>query len=120
MKVPFTFVPSLRFLLGFILAFAGLTPESRADVDPQLGAQQVDQLMGPIALYPDALVAIILPASTFPDDIVQAQQYLSSGGSPDQIDYQNWNESVKALARYPTLVQWLDENMAWTQQLGTA
>jgi hypothetical protein len=120
MKFTVASVPRLQFLLGFVLAFAGITLNARADVDPQLGAQQVDQLLGPIALYPDALVAIILPASTFPGDLAQAQSYLSSGGNPDQIDYQPWDESVKALARYPVLIQWLNENMTWTQQLGSA
>ena len=119
MKFPFTFAPGLRFLLGLGLAFAATLPATRADEDAPLNPQQVDQLLGPIALYPDALVAIILPASTEPADIVLAQRYLGSGGDPDQIDNQPWNESVKALARYPQLIQWLDENLTWTRQLGS-
>jgi uncharacterized protein DUF3300 len=118
MKIPFTLAPSLRFLLGLGLAFAGTLSTARADDDAPLNPEQVDQLLGPIALYPDALVALILPASTSPADIVLAQRYLSSGGDPDQIDNQPWNESVKALARYPQLIQWMDENLNWTQQLG--
>ena len=119
MKFPFTFTPGLRFLLGLGMAFTALLTTARAQEDTQLNPQQVDQLLGPIALYPDALVAIILPASTEPADIVLAQRYLSSGGDPDQIDNQSWNESVKALARYPMLIQWLDENLPWTRQLGS-
>ncbi len=120
MKTPFVSAPSVRFLLGLAVAFAGALRPAHAEETVLLTPQQVDELMGPIALYPDALVALILPASTIPADIVLAQRYLSSGGDPEQIDYQPWNESVKGLARYPMLIQWLDENLTWTRQLGSA
>ncbi len=83
-----------------------------------LKGEELDQLLGPIALYPDALVAIILPASTYPSDIVLAARYLDDGGDPEKIDEQPWDDSVRALARYPEVVQWMDENLAWTRQLG--
>ncbi len=121
MKSPFASTPSLRVLLALVLACAGARcGNARAQVTPPLNPDQIDQLMGPIALYPDALVALILPASTVPTDIVLAQRYLSGGGDPEQIDNQPWNDSVKGLARYPMLIQWLDENLTWTQQLGGA
>ena len=111
-------VPVLSFLLGLALLFASAGRAEEIDVNAPLNPQQVDQLLGPIALYPDALVAIILPASTNPADLVLAQRYLSAGGDPDKIDDQPWSESVRALARYPMLVKWLDENLTWTRQLG--
>lgn len=115
-------LPHLRSALGLLLGLtlAGVTSlraQSDAPAGP-LNPAQVDLLLGPIALYPDALVAVILPASTMPADIVLAQRYLSTGGNPDQIDDQSWDASVKALARYPMLVKWLDDNLTWTQQLG--
>ena len=111
-------VPVLSLLLGLTLLVASNARAEEIDVNAPLNPQQVDQLLGPIALYPDALVAIILPAAASPADIVLAQRYLSTGGDPDTIDDQPWNESVRALARYPMLIKWMDENLTWTQQLG--
>lgn len=82
--------------------------------------QPLDQLVAPIALYPDVLVALILPASTVSSDVVLAARYLGTGGDPQQVDAQPWDDSVKGLAHYPEVVKWMDENLAWTQQLGAA
>src|ERR1019366_6145048 len=81
---------------------------------------QLDQLLGPIALYPDPLIAQILPASTFPTEIVMAGRYVSGGGDPNQIDQQPWDPSVQGLARYPNVLQWMDQNLDWTTELGQA
>lgn len=83
-------------------------------------AEQLDQLLGPIALYPDALIALILPASTDPSDVVLAARYLQYGGEVNGVDAQPWEESVRALAHYPEVVKWMDQNLAWTRQLGDA
>ncbi len=85
-----------------------------------LTADQLDQLVGPIALYPDALVALILPAATAPADVVLAARYLKDGGDPTAAASKSWDESVKSLAHYPAIVKWMDENLAWTKQLGEA
>ncbi|MEO6873709.1 MAG: DUF3300 domain-containing protein [Opitutaceae bacterium] len=121
----FSLVPrsGLALLLGIALVSTSslrsqTTPT--AVIEGQLTPEQVDQLLGPIALYPDALVALILPAATTPGDIVLAERYLANGGDPDQIDNQQWSDSVKGLARYPVLMKWLDDNLAWAQQLGSA
>ena len=58
----------------------------------------LDQLLGPIALYSDPLIAQILPASTVPTQIVLADRYVNGGGDPNQIDQQPWDPSVQALA----------------------
>ena len=85
-----------------------------------LGDDQLDQLLGPIALYPDPLIAQILPAATFPTQIVLADRYVSGGGDPDQLDQQPWDASVQALARYPDVLKWMDDNLNWTTELGQA
>jgi hypothetical protein len=85
-----------------------------------LAPAQLDQLLGPIALYPDPLIAVLLPAATFPDEIVLADRYVSSGGDPNALDQQPWDPSVQALARYPTVLQWMDQNLDWTTELGQA
>jgi hypothetical protein len=76
--------------------------------------------MGPVALYPDPLISILLPASTFPADIQSAGAYLSQGGDPSQVDGQPWEPSVRALAHYPQVLAWMTQNMAWTQAVGAA
>ena len=84
----------------------------------QLSPAQLDELLGPIALYPDALIAIMLPASTSPSEIVLAARYLQAGRNTLQMDQQPWEDSVRALAHYPDTIRWMDENLAWTKQLG--
>ena len=81
---------------------------------------ELDQMLGPIALYPDPLIAQILPAATLPTDIVLADRYVNGGGDPNLIDEQPWDPSVKALARYPTVLRWMDDNLGWTTAVGQA
>jgi len=81
---------------------------------------ELDQMLGPIALYPDPLIAQILPAATLPAELVQADRYVNGGGDPNLIDQQPWDASIKALARYPTVLKWMDDNLAWTTALGQA
>jgi hypothetical protein len=90
-------------------------------------SQQLDQLVAPIALYPDALVAQILAASTYPAQVVAADHWLQSMGpvSPDQVaaaaDAQaTWDPSVKALTAFPQVLSMLDRDLQWTTDLGNA
>ncbi|HZM06566.1 MAG TPA: DUF3300 domain-containing protein [Candidatus Saccharimonadales bacterium] len=87
---------------------------------PLRSSDELNQLIGPIALYPDPLIAEILPAATFPTQIVEADRYVSDGGDPNQIEQQPWDPSVQALAHYPTVLKWMDDNLAWTTELGQA
>jgi Protein of unknown function (DUF3300) len=86
----------------------------------QYAPEQIDQLLAPIALYPDPLIALILPASTDFRDIALASQYLAANGDPSAIDSQPWDPSVKGLAHYPDVVKWMDGNPDWTHALGAA
>lgn len=83
-------------------------------------AEQLEQLVGPIALYPDALVALILPASTNLGDLVLAARYVQGGGDLGQVEHRAWDASVKSLVHYPEVLKWLDANLDWTKQLGEA
>jgi hypothetical protein len=85
-----------------------------------LPAAQLDQLLGPIALYPDPLIAEILPATTLPTQVVLANRYISGGGDPNQLGQQPWDASVQAVARYPSVLKWMDDNLNWTAQVGQA
>jgi hypothetical protein len=112
-------------LLG-VLAVAVLSVRAQM-VDPSpappyqpLSDTQLYQLLGPIALYPDPLLSQMLPASTFPTQIVLADRYLLGGGDPNQIDQQPWDSSVQAVARYPSVLKWMDDNLNQTTELGQA
>jgi hypothetical protein len=94
-------------------------PPPMPDYQP-LSPEQLDQMLGPIALYPDPLMAQILPASTLPTEIVLADRYVTGGGDPNQVDQQPWDPSVQALAHYPNVLQWMDQNLGWTTEIGQA
>src|SRR5688572_28503479 len=96
-------------------------PPTAAAVGVQRTSEELDQLLAPIALYPDALIAMILPASTVPTDIVLAARHLRDNpGDRAQIEHRAWDESVKSLTNYPEVLKWMDENLHWTRQVGEA
>lgn len=82
--------------------------------------QELDNLLAPIALYPDPLLAEMLPASTYPTEIADAAAWLQSGGDISGIDGQNWDESVKAVAHYPEILATMADDMDWIADLGDA
>ncbi len=81
--------------------------------------QQLDNLLAPIALYPDPLLAQVLPAATFPDQIDEAARYVRAFGQ-NGIDLQSWDVSVKAVAHYPTVLYMMADKIDWTSALGQA
>jgi hypothetical protein len=86
----------------------------------------LDQLVAPIALYPDALVAQVLAASTYPAEIVEAERWMqahsSLKGDPlaQEVDKQSWDPSIKALTQFPAVLANMDKNLTWTSALGDA
>ena len=82
--------------------------------------KELDDLLAPIALYPDPLLAEILPASTYPEDVADAAAWLKGGGDPSRIDEQNWDESVKAVAHYPSIPFMMSGDLDWTADVGDA
>jgi hypothetical protein len=80
----------------------------------------LDQLLAPIALYPDPLIGLILPSATVPAQIASAAMYVNGQGDPNLIANQPWTDAVKGLAHYPEVVKWMNQNSAWTEQLGAA
>lgn len=94
-----------------------------SEVEPpaaKLTAQELDELLGSIALYPDPLIAQILPASTYPLEVVQAARWVRAHPGLEGLDEQDWDPSVKALAHYPTVLAMMDEKLDWTMRLGRA
>lgn len=87
----------------------------------QNSAQDLEQLVGPIALYPDDLVAIILPASTNPVQIVQVDRFLDQRKSNPKLELNPaWDDAVKTLANYPDVVKMMSRDLDWTTALGEA
>jgi uncharacterized membrane protein YgcG len=92
----------------------------------QQSPEQLQQLVAPIALYPDSLVAQILAASTFPAQVVEADRWIQA--NPDlkgdalaqAVDQQPWDPSVKALTAFPSVLGNMDKNISWTSSLGDA
>jgi hypothetical protein len=88
--------------------------------------QDLDQLLAPIALYPDALIAQILMASTYPLEVVEAARWTKENPNvkdkalEDAMQKQTWDESVKALTSVPQVLKQMNENLSWTQKLGDA
>ena len=80
----------------------------------------MQQLVAPIALYSDALVAQVLAAATYPDQIVEAdrwmQQHTDLNGEQlgQEVDKQLWDPSVKALTEFPSVLANMDKNLSWT------
>jgi hypothetical protein len=120
---------SLSIKISVLLClFTGvaLSAQAQAAVPPPmpayqpLTAAQLDQVLAPFALYPDPLIAEMLPASALPTQIVLADRYIVGGGDPNQIDQQPWDASVQAMARYPSVLKWMDDNLNVTAQIGQA
>ena len=94
--------------------------------EASLSASQIDELVSPIALYPDALVAQILAGSTFPDQVVTANAWvkansrLNTAEMMKQADAQSWDPSIKALTQFPTVLDNMAANLSWTSALGDA
>lgn len=85
-----------------------------------LAPQEIDELVAPIALYPDVLLSEILPASTYPVEIVQAARWRKTHKNADDADKQNWAPSIKALTRYPDALNMLNDDLDWAVRLGDA
>jgi len=102
------------------------TPPSA--IAPSLRAEQLDQLLAPVALYPDALLAQMLMAATYPLDIVKARRWfqdprhatLSGEQLGAALEAETWDPSIKALVIFPQILMMMDANLDWTEALGDA
>ena len=109
-------------LLGALVMF-GCASLPAQDPDPvrnvAYSEEELDNLVAPVALYPDALLAQILVAATFPDQVARASQYVRERGTRN-IEDQGWDISVKAVAYYPPVLNMLARDEDWTVALGQA
>jgi hypothetical protein len=108
-------------------AFAQGAPEYfQAQSDRAFGQQELDQMLAPIALYPDSLLSQILMAATYPVEVVQAARWsrayphLKGDTALRAVDDEDWDPSVKSLVAFPQILAMMDERLDWTQRLGDA
>jgi hypothetical protein len=86
-----------------------------------LSSAELAELVGPVALYPDDLLAIVLPAASYPLEIVQAARFLERLEQDSSLKpSEEWDESVTALLNYPEVVRMMDKDIDWTWKLGDA
>jgi uncharacterized membrane protein YgcG len=132
-RTPSTYrVITAALLVGLVPAWAqqppAAAPASASAAAPAaaVSQQELDQLLAPIALYPDALVAQILMASTYPLEVVEAARWskanpkVTGKALEDAMQKQTWDPAVKALTAVPQVLGHMNENLAWTQKLGDA
>jgi Protein of unknown function (DUF3300) len=129
MKQLLSALASLLLVFGIALSDAQAQQPASTEYSGQgvpLTAEELQQLAAPIALYPDALVAQILGAATFPDQVAAAASWLQQNSSlkgtalMQAVDAQPWDPSVKALTQFPSVLANLATNLSWTSSLGEA
>jgi hypothetical protein len=124
LKQAFAFV----LILTQVVLISPLAACAQAEdtASPGPSADELHQLVAPIALYPDSLVGQILAASQYPTQIVEAQRWMqsNSGLSPTQLaqgaNSQSWDPSVKSLTAFPKVLDNMNTNLSWTSALGEA
>jgi hypothetical protein len=111
---------------GFAIGLAAPAFAEEQAATDLFPADQIEQMVAPVALYPDALIAQIMMASTYPLDVVQANRWqkkhekLEGEDLQKAVDEQEWDESVKALVFFPSVLTFMSDNLDWTQDLGDA
>ena len=116
------------FVFSLLLILTGTFAQiaSPAEGNRTFTQQELDQMLAPIALYPDSLLSQILMAATYPLEVVQAARWSSANPgltgteAVHAVDNQNWDPSVKSLAAFPQVLQTMDQKIDWTERLGDA
>ena len=105
--------------LPVLLAAWPMISGAQAPADPLLSSAELQDLVGPIALYPDDLLAIVLPASTYPLQLVQAQRFRDDLKNDSSLQpEESWDDSIVALLNYPEAVELLNDDLDCTWRLG--
>jgi hypothetical protein len=120
----------LALLFSLVLSSAwcssSVAQDASAPAAPTFKPEEIEQLVAPIALYPDSLLAQILMASTYPLEVVEAARWSKANpnvkdkGLEDAMQKQTWDPSVKSLTAFPQVLTMMNEKLDWTQKLGDA
>lgn len=118
---------AIRLVALLLLLFRGFAPGAALAQDQAaFSQQQLDQLLAPIALYPDPLLSQMLMASTYPLEVAEAARWsrmhpeLQGDDAVQAVAQEDWDPSVKSLVAFPQVIAWMDENPQWTHALGDA
>jgi hypothetical protein len=120
------FMRAWAWLLISLMAIPPNGIAQQADGGPVFKQEEVEQLVAPIALHPDALIAQILMASTYPLEVVLADRFakqnanLKGDALTKALEKQDWDPSVKSLVNFPQVLTMMSEKLDWTQRLGDA
>jgi hypothetical protein len=109
----------LFIALSLLVPAPPLTAQDDAGDEPY-SSDELDNLLAPIALYPDPLLAQVLVAATFPDEVDLAARFRRDDANADDVDDQPWDVSVKAVAHYPEVLEMMADKLDWTTALGQA
>ncbi len=127
MKRKTTFTKSLAVFLALMLSVSqGVMAQSENGKEKPFSQEELDQLLAPIALYPDSLLAQIFMASTYPLEVVQAERWirenkdLKGDALTSALEKENWDPSVKSLVNFPKVLEMMNTKLDWTQKLGDA
>jgi hypothetical protein len=120
-------------LLGVFVSTLGAPQENAAPAaappeaqQAKFSADQIDQMVAPIALYPDSLLMQIMIASTYPLEIVEADRWgrqnasLKDDALDKALEQQDWDPSIKGLTHFPDLLKRMSDNLDWSKDLGDA
>jgi len=111
---------------GYALTPSAYSLPAAGQAAPAANGQDLPSLVAPIALYPDALIAQILAAATYPTQVVEADRWLqqnkglSADALANAVEQQSWDPSVKALTQFPSVLDNMSQNLSWTSALGDA
>jgi hypothetical protein len=110
---PLVAVAACLFVIGTLFPRTGCAEEA--------AMSELEELVGPVALYPDDLLSIVLPASTVPLQIVEADRWIRQNkGNAKAVPKDSWDDAVKSLINYPDVVAMMNEDLDWTSALGEA
>lgn len=114
------------FPAGSLLMAQAPPPDAQAQPAPALPPEQLDNLVAPIALYPDSLLSQVMVAATYPLEVAEASQWLQQNRNlqgqalVDAARSQNWDPSIQALVVFPDVLNRMASNIRWTTELGNA
>ena len=119
---------SIRVLASVLALFIAMPPNLPAQQGqgPVFKSEELEQILAPIALYPDELVSQILMASTYPLEVVQADRFaqqnknLKGDALTQSLESQSWDPSVQSLVNFPQVLTMMSEKLDWTQKMGDA
>jgi Protein of unknown function (DUF3300) len=126
MKTRRALMRGLSWLFMVLLAAPPSLIAQQSGQAPVFKQEELDQILAPIALYPDSLIAQILMASTYPLEVVQADRFAKQNASlkgealTKALEAQSWDPSVKSLVNFPQVLTMMSEKLEWTQKLGDA